>query len=174
MPPLIAGLGLVDLLKDKDDLVGAEIGVSWAQTSEHLLQNLKIKKYYCIDPWVAYGGANSGAIFPIQEEADRHFKEALVRLEPFENKVVILQMTSKEAVEHVPDSSLDFVFIDANHSKEAVTEDSSLWWPKVKWGGIFAGHDWSCFDVKPVIQKFFKEDLTQIKLMCNDMWYVVK
>jgi len=39
------------------------------------------------------------------------------------------------------DSTLDAVFIDADHSEEAVSRDIAAWWPKVKPGGILAGHD---------------------------------
>jgi len=31
------------------------------------------------------------------------------------------------------------------------------WWPKVKRGGIFAGHDWCDGDVKKAVYEFFSE-----------------
>jgi predicted O-methyltransferase YrrM len=39
------------------------------------------------------------------------------------------------------DASCDFVFIDADHSYEAVLRDIDAWWPKVRPGGMLAGHD---------------------------------
>jgi predicted O-methyltransferase YrrM len=36
---------------------------------------------------------------------------------------------------------LDFLFIDGNHSEEAVNSDLELWLPKVRPGGIVAMHD---------------------------------
>ena len=41
---------------------------------------------------------------------------------------------------HEPDS-LDFVFIDGDHSTEAVTADIEAWLPKLKPDGVLAGHD---------------------------------
>jgi hypothetical protein len=38
--------------------------------------------------------------------------------------------------------SLDFVYIDASHDYESVKQDLACWWPKVKFGGMFAGHDY--------------------------------
>lgn len=45
------------------------------------------------------------------------------------------------AMPSIPDGSLDFVYIDGNHSEEYVRQDIRLWWPKVKIGGMLAGHD---------------------------------
>jgi predicted O-methyltransferase YrrM len=51
-------------------------------------------------------------------------------------------MTTNEAVKLFDDESLDAVFIDADHSYEAVKLDIQNWMPKVRRGGILAGHDY--------------------------------
>lgn len=38
----------------------------------------------------------------------------------------------------------DLIFIDADHSYEAVRDDIALWYPRLKKGGIFAFHD--CYE----------------------------
>jgi predicted O-methyltransferase YrrM len=40
------------------------------------------------------------------------------------------------------DASLDFVFVDGEHAYEAVKKDIAAWLPKVRPGGILAGHDY--------------------------------
>ena len=40
------------------------------------------------------------------------------------------------------DASIDFVYIDARHTYDAVMEDLEAWWPKVRPGGIVAGEDY--------------------------------
>jgi predicted O-methyltransferase YrrM len=52
-------------------------------------------------------------------------------------------MTTNEAVKLFEDDSLDAVFIDADHSYEAVKLDIQNWMPKVRKGGILAGHDYT-------------------------------
>lgn len=52
-----------------------------------------------------------------------------------------LNMRSEEAVEKFDNDSCDLVFIDADHKYKAVKKDISLWYPKVKKGGIICGHD---------------------------------
>jgi predicted O-methyltransferase YrrM len=51
------------------------------------------------------------------------------------------------------DASLDAVFIDADHSEEAVTRDIAAWLPKVKRGGVIAGHDVDQFGVAKAVSK---------------------
>lgn len=48
---------------------------------------------------------------------------------------------TSEAAKNFVDASVDFVFVDADHSYEGVLKDLRAWWPKVKAGGRMAGHD---------------------------------
>jgi hypothetical protein len=49
---------------------------------------------------------------------------------------------SEAAAATFPDGSLDFVYIDGNHSLLDVVRDLTLWSRKVKFGGIVSGHDY--------------------------------
>lgn len=55
----------------------------------------------------------------------------------------ILRETSQEAAQHVKDESVHLVWIDGDHSFEAVDQDIRLYWPKIKNGGFMMGHDLS-------------------------------
>ena len=54
--------------------------------------------------------------------------------------------SSVEGAEHFENNSLDFVFIDACHLYECITLDIETWMPKVKKGGVLAGHDYNLSD----------------------------
>jgi hypothetical protein len=56
-------------------------------------------------------------------------------------RVEILRMDSVEAANRVADRSLDFVFIDGDHSHEGCKRDIEAWAAKVKAGGWIGGHD---------------------------------
>lgn len=54
-----------------------------------------------------------------------------------------IQGTSWEVAAQFEEASVDFVFIDADHIYEHVKKDVLAWLPKVKPGGIIAGHDYN-------------------------------
>ena len=82
--------------------------------------------------------------------------------------------SSVEGSEHFENNSLDFVFIDACHLYECITLDIDTWLPKVKKGGILAGHDYNLDDptnpehagVIKAIDELFPKDRITIKDTC--------
>jgi hypothetical protein len=139
---------LVKLLADRPHTFGAEIGVKTADTSAFLLSKLPdLHTLYCVDPWEYYPGMELGCTkhgrWPNPEMSEGDYRVALRRLAPFGDRARILRLKSSEAAPLVPDASLDFIFIDANHAYEFVKEDIGLWLPKVKIGGLVTGHDYN-------------------------------
>jgi predicted O-methyltransferase YrrM len=55
----------------------------------------------------------------------------------------LIQGESTQVAKRYPDASLDAVFIDADHGLESVRADIAAWLPKVRRGGIIAGHDFA-------------------------------
>jgi hypothetical protein len=52
---------------------------------------------------------------------------------------------------------LDFCFIDENHSYKSVREDVLMWLPKIKKGGILAGHDYFHAEVRRAVHDALKD-----------------
>eukprot|EP00906_Rhabdomonas_costata_P024264 RCo034906 len=61
-----------------------------------------------------------------------------------------------------PDESLDWIYVDARHDYAGVSEDLRLYWPKLRKGGLFSGHDYvDSDDVRsPIRQRYGKQDWT--------------
>jgi predicted O-methyltransferase YrrM len=57
-------------------------------------------------------------------------------------KTDIIVDFSVEAAKQFEDGYFDFIYIDANHTYEGVTADLESWYPKVRKGGMIAGHDY--------------------------------
>ena len=53
-----------------------------------------------------------------------------------------IKRSSVEAGRDFPDGSLDMVYIDADHHYGSVKSDLLTWLPKIRKGGVLAGHDW--------------------------------
>jgi hypothetical protein len=117
--------------------IGAEIGVEQGIFSEIILRSGNVKKLYAIDAWEAYRGYRDHTR---QAKLDRFYEISKNRLAPYNCKLV--RKFSNVAALDFSDASLDFVYIDANHDYQYVTEDLANWSRKVKIGGIISGHDY--------------------------------
>eukprot|EP00758_Cryptobia_borreli_P017344 Tbor_TRINITY_DN6182_c4_g1::TRINITY_DN6182_c4_g1_i3::g.22011::m.22011 len=51
----------------------------------------------------------------------------------------------------------DYIYVDARHDYKGVLDDISQWWPKLKKGGIMAGHDYVFFTKKARIGKYVND-----------------
>lgn len=128
---------LPELFVQRGYKIGAEIGVYKAQFTEKFCKaGLQM---YAIDPWKAYGGA--GRTTQSQKRQDFLYGHAQRVLAPYPN-CTILRASSMDAVQQFKDGGLDFVYIDGDHSFRYIAEDICEWTPKVRAGGIVAGHDY--------------------------------
>jgi hypothetical protein len=86
------------------------------------------------------------------------------------DNTTLIQSDSIKASTQYPDNYFDLIFIDADHSYDAVKNDIIHWSPKLKQGGIIAGHDFrNSAGVNKAIQKLFPNGL------CNDnIWIKFK
>lgn len=121
--------------------VGCEIGVFEADYAVALLRTWRGQLLYLVDPWCNlpdYLDSWNGTDLEMQQRYDF----ALSRLAPFDGRYRILRMVSDKAALGIPDAALDFVYIDANHAYAHVRCDLHAWYPKVRAGGVLAGHDY--------------------------------
>ena len=94
---------------------------------------------YCVDPWVNQNeseykdGANKADMRRIWEDVQQN-----VGRNP---RCTLMRMMSLQGADKFEDGELSMAYLDANHSLESVRRDIAAWWPKVKVGGIFCGHD---------------------------------
>lgn len=132
---------------------GAEIGVWKGSFSETLLKGNPNLHLLCVDPWQAHADwlDSKNEVDPAdgQRKVDKAYRAAVTTLARL--NCTIVRKFSADAAAEVPDGSLDFVFIDGNHVYDAVTEDLAVWTPKVKPGGVVAGHDYREWREKPTI-----------------------
>ena len=151
-------------LKGRNNLVGAEIGIGKGHHASFFLRELDINLVFLIDPHMAY---KDERIMRELEIIKQWEKEAHERLDGYKHKIRWIKEKSADAAKRIAKNSLDFVYIDGNHTYESTAEDISLYYPKVKKGGLFSGHDYDYGSVKKAVDEFIiKENL---KLHIEDM-----
>lgn len=156
-------------LKDKEGLVGAEIGVALGRNAIQMIEELDIAKLYLVDPFQHY--VQNAQVFHPEEK----FDEIVAGLDAAkgQTELVWMPMTSTDASRLVEDNSLDFVYIDGNHAYEFVRADIRAWWPKIKIGGHIGGHDYGHHDV-PGVKKAVDELFKVTDNNKNYDWWVKK
>lgn len=171
-----SAIGLVPKIKELgDNVVGCELGTSYGFNLVYFLDNLpNIKTVYAIDPYAPYYDGPSGYV--PKEVMDKVKELFLINTDQYKEKVVFLNEPADTAHDKIPDNSLDYIFIDGDHSYEAVCKDLRNYFSKVKPGGIFSGHDYSWEGVTKAVAEFQKEfNITAPLQRCaNDVWYWVK
>ncbi len=136
--------------------VGCWKGKSAAYMCVEIANSNKDIEFFCVDTWegsVEHEG---------MEELPKLYDIFIDNMRPVGEYYFPLKMTSLEAVKKFKDNSLDFVFIDASHEYEDVRDDILAWYPKVKPGGIIAGHDYyhDEYDWFPGVKRAVNELLT--------------
>jgi hypothetical protein len=122
-----------------DNPVTAECGVAEGNFSEYICKYWKPSLHYLVDFWGTLNTTGDGAFNQLWHNMNYH--TMLWKIHPFEGKTRVLRGMTADMARHVADKSLDLVYIDAGHSYEAVRADLEAWFPKVKPGGVIAGHD---------------------------------
>jgi len=140
---------------------GIEIGVAQGEFSEVLLQTSALKKLFLLDSWKEYKGYEDSNNVS-QEEQDRRYFSVLDRMDKYGNRATVIRSDCNDAVKYMGDAPFGFIYIDANHEYESVKKDLEQWYPKLKTGGLFAGHDYmngkmgdgTVFGVKQAVDEF--------------------
>lgn len=132
---------LKHLLKELDLLKypAAELGCAEGLFSRDIL-NWGVAMLYSVDFWGhipnVKGDGNSD-----NEWHNANYENAKKLLAPFGDRSVMIKDYTVPAAAKFHDESLGFIYFDANHSYEGVLADLKAWYPKLKQGGIIAGHD---------------------------------
>lgn len=138
--------------------VGIEIGVQQGWYSDIILSNSELY-LYLLDSWRHFDNYIDTANVSDEKHLLR-MAGTVSLLRKHEGRHTLIRDTSKNASILFCDNFFDFIYIDANHSYQAVKEDLEIWFPKLKNGGIIAGHDYlnkpPTFGVKDAVDEFFQ------------------
>jgi predicted O-methyltransferase YrrM len=166
-----------------DGSVFVELGSLWGRSTAQMAQCIKNSKknikFYSVDFWDLRGATagewSAGDIhwmnylnIPMSEDACYHSVLAVLKHFSLDSYVNLIRMSTRVAHNEFEDRSIDFLFIDADHSYEGALEDINLWMPKMKPESVIAGHDYDWPGVKRAVDEVFGDKV----YLHNTSWIV--
>lgn len=161
---------------------GVEVGAMRGDYSEMILKYSRLTTLCIVDAWKEFPKSIYFDIANVhQAEQEERYVFIQKRLNKYGKRVKILRMLSCEAVQQFQSEKLDFVYIDANHYYSECKNDLELWWPKLRKGGVFAGHDYMddpirrC-GVKKAVDEFVDTYKQKLFVINGEFptWYLIK
>ena len=154
--------------------IGVEVGVERGIFSDILLKTSELKTLISVDRW--------------RPKRLHHMHRAVELLAKHGSRSICIRGESRDVSRLLQYEILDLVYIDATHSFEAIRSDLRYWWPKLKPGGLFAGHDYMIMTwnegqrwqevcgVITAVDEFVKEHGLDLHLTKKDWksWYCFK
>jgi hypothetical protein len=146
----------------------AEIGVEQGHFAKIIMAE-EPSSLLLVDPWShqenpLYIGDMSNVD---DTDFEKYFQEVQQALGK-DQRVNICRTLSVQAAKLVEDKSLDFVYIDACHAKEAVLEDMYCWFPKVVQGGWLCGHDYQHPPVSDAVKDFCAKENIKLTFVTQE------
>ena len=149
--------------------IGVEVGVNEGENIFEIAKNNSKLKIYGVDPYkiqkenILYNEVYTDKSLNIIKR--KTLKEALKYL-----NVEIIVDTSFNVSKQFDKESIDFVFIDGDHSYGSVKSDIKCWEPKVKENGLIMGHDYNWGDVARAVGEMF----TEVWILSDNVWVASK
>jgi cephalosporin hydroxylase len=149
--------------------VGVSTGGSVCFLARVLIDQDRLFNLWAVDLWDSeHPTADIGRVRDVEV-----WNKFQARLDAYgvRGRITVLKAESVAASTTFRDESADFVFLDANHTKEAVLADIAAWWPKIRPGGMLAGHDYGepC-QVKEAVDEVFPGQINVL----GTCWYTIK
>jgi hypothetical protein len=120
-----------------------EVGVWKGDYAQQILKQCEfIQRYYMIDPWANLPDWNKP--YNVSPQAFKEiYEEAMTKTDFASSKRVVLKGRTKEVISAIPDNSLDFAYIDGDHTLRGITIDLIKILPKIAEGGFIGGDDFT-------------------------------
>jgi predicted O-methyltransferase YrrM len=146
--------------------IGSWKGRSAAYMGVEILNSNKHIDFYCVDTWL---GSEEHKDFDFIKN-NSLYEEFLKNTAPISEIIKPIRKSSTQAAKEFADEYFDFIFIDAAHDYESVKQDLEAWFPKLKKGGIFAGHDyhpfWGTYKAVNEWSKNYNKQVSQYGQQC--------
>jgi hypothetical protein len=161
-------------------MVGAEIGVFDGAMSRELLERNELT-LVMVDTWGSSNDTFTRSGDPLANLPPQKWlqvrERALQQTAFASNRRIVLMADSLRAASIIAFHSLDFAFIDSDHSYEAVSRDIAAWLPRIKPGGLLCGHDYGSpypwtQGVTRAVDEFAQQQNLSVDLGEDHTWFI--
>lgn len=161
-----------------------EIGVNKGDFLFAMVGYCKQVVWFGVDPYTVYKTFSDLVVLPEENEFNEMFETLSKKIDthPDRDRIKLIRKKSIDALNDVS-KNVDLVYIDGNHSYESVLEDIEVWEPKVRVGGIIAGHDYNKKSSRhkaifggliKAVDEYANYHSRKLKLDVSGNWYWVK
>jgi hypothetical protein len=129
------------MLLNEGFVSGVELGVQRGYYAADVLKQwLGCQEYVLVDLWAKQDNYvdSSNVDDTIQNE---RLNIALASTNPWKDIISVCRNYTTACALNYADNHFDWVYVDARHDRQGVTEDMKTWWPKIRNGGLMCGHD---------------------------------
>lgn len=156
---------------------GVELGVLDGKCFFYLLARFPELHMTGVDIWMpqpdqdafwSEGGRSYGS-----HDLDAYYRHIAEKIDArgLGERTHLIRDYTVNAADQIADRSVDFVFIDADHTYGGVVEDIKAWAPKVREGGALMGHDAS-HENFPGVTQAINELLPGWELRDDHTWII--
>ena len=171
---------LLEFILENDYSDYLEIGLGHGTTTSYLMRNIKDPdfRFYGVDSYKAYGGLHKKGLRFKQDRFDAN-RRVVENIFWMDKRSRFFNMFAHDAAEEFKDYSFDIIFIDGNHTHDGVMQDLKDWYPLLREGGMFCGHDYypvghhyHC--VSKAVNEFAKSVDKEVLTAPDHVWYFKK
>lgn len=167
--------GLIELMYDikailqDNNLNIVEVGSYCGASGEIIARTFSNSTLNCVDPWEKY--VEDGSTYDLnRQELELKEAESIFDMVMSNNHNIRKnKMSSIQYASLLEDNSVDFIYIDGNHSYSSVIEDLKIWSKKIKHNGIIAGHDFNWTQVNKALYEHFNQP--PVSVYTDGSWF---
>jgi glycosyltransferase involved in cell wall biosynthesis len=158
------------IFKDLNITTVCEVGVRDGENLFNLVTD-EVEFALGVDIWRNTDVPSENDLNFSQAELDQQYKNVLEKTYNYKGRVCISRKFSHEAAQDFPNEYFDYIYLDADHTYNAVKRDLESWWPKLKKGGLIGLHDYENViheDVEFGVVKAVTEFISKHKLLSDN------
>lgn len=156
---------------------GVEVGCAFGNFSGRILSTWKGNKLFMVDPWTNLSSDDYPEKHDHVDYEDWY--NQCLKISQDDTRATLVRKKSVDAASEFFTASLDFVYLDGAHDYSNVMKDLDAWWPKLKVGGVFSGHDFlwdspNFLEVAPAVLRWMKEHNQVFTVTSCSSWWTIK